>query len=142
MPNRFASLASLQSLAALAILAALAVAGPAEAKPKKIVSNGCTVEQIQSPAAGQCIDKMQDDIMHNRPTFHALYCSSTGRMLCCQYDQAGNTVDHSCEILNMSRPKHDVLAPNTGTIAPESLVQSGGGDGNAAAPPPGGIFLY
>lgn len=81
----------------------------AAAKPKKIVSNGCTMEQIQSPAAGRCIDKMEDDILHNRPTYHAVYCSSTGRMLCCRYDQAGNTVDHSCEIISMRRPQASVL---------------------------------
>lgn len=87
--------------AALPIIAMLILLAPVgvDARPKAI-SNGCTAEQIQSSAAGQCINQMQDDILHNRSTFHALYCSSTGKMLCCQYDQQGNTVDHSCDIIS------------------------------------------
>jgi hypothetical protein len=84
-------------LATLITLFAASTAG-VEAKPKQL-TNGCTDAQIQSPAASQCIDQMGDDIFHNRPTYHAPYCSSTGKMLCCQYDQAGNTVDHSCEVI-------------------------------------------
>jgi hypothetical protein len=129
-----------KSLAAAVIALAALAAAPAEAKPKKIVSNGCTVEQIQSAPAGQCIDKMQDDIMHNRPTYHALYCSSTGRMLCCEYDQAGNTVDHSCEVLNISRPRYDFRAPDATTLAPpQSLSEPSDGP---AAPAGGAILLF
>ncbi|QDZ02815.1 hypothetical protein FQ775_21940 [Nitratireductor mangrovi] len=106
--NRFSSRLSypLSILALGAVLTLPAVS--AMAKPKKIVSNGCTMEQIQSPAAGGCIDKMEDDILNNRPTYHAVYCSSTGRILCCRYDQAGNTVDHSCEIIGNRRPQASV----------------------------------
>lgn len=135
MPNRLATFVPARSLVALlALLAALAVTAPAEAKPKRIVSNGCTAEQIQSPKAAQCINKLEQDIMSGSATYHALYCSSSGALLCCQYDQSGNVLDHSCEVQRMSRPPLDaVVAP--GTLAPPSLSdQSSGGDNGPAAP--------
>ena len=72
---------------ALAIATALALSsGQAVAKPKK-VSNGCTAGQIQSPAASDCINQMEQDIIHDSPTIHALYCSSSGKILCCEYSE-------------------------------------------------------
>lgn len=98
------------SALALAVLVALTFTTSADAKPKRL-TNGCTDQQIQSKAAGQCIDKMQDDLLHNRPIYHALYCSSTGKLLCCQYDEKGNTVDHSCEIIS-TRANPGIFNPN------------------------------
>ena len=75
----------------------------ADAKPKK-VSNGCTVAQIQSPAAAECGHQMEQDIINNAPTMHALYCSSSGKILCCEY--SGNSiVDHSCTVVGRKLPK-------------------------------------
>lgn len=78
----------------------------ADAKPKK-VSNGCTAGQIQSAAAADCGHQMEQDIINNAPTMHALYCSSTGKMLCCEY--SGNSiVDHSCTVVGRTLPKHEL----------------------------------
>ncbi|QDZ02816.1 hypothetical protein FQ775_21945 [Nitratireductor mangrovi] len=89
------------AISALALGALLALpAGSAWAKPKKI--NGCTIGQIQSQAASSCIAKMESDIMNNRPTTHAVYCSSTGAILCCEYDDAGRVVDHSRTVIGRS----------------------------------------
>jgi hypothetical protein len=76
----------------------LLTASAVDAKPKRL-TNGCTDEQVQSAAATQCLNQFQDDVYHNRPTYHSLYCSSTGRMLCCQYDQNNTIVDHSCDVI-------------------------------------------
>ncbi|MGN6486832.1 MAG: hypothetical protein ACTHLT_03285 [Devosia sp.] len=122
----------------LAALLTLASTAGVEAKPKRL-TNGCTDAQIQSASAGQCIDKMQDDIMHNRPTYHALYCSSTGKMLCCQYDQAGNTVDHSCDIIS-TRANPQIFTPGfTHDLQVQSLGSSPG-DGSAQMPPSDGTL--
>lgn len=89
--------------AVISILGFLLCPAIADAKPKK-VSNGCTVGQIQSPAASDCLNQMEQDIIHNSPTVHALYCSSTGKILCCEYN--GNTiVDHSCTVVGKTLPK-------------------------------------
>ena len=101
-------------LAAFGLL--LLVAAPANARPK-VLSNGCTGEQLQSAAAGQCIDQMQDDILNNRPTFHAVYCSGVGTMRCCEYDaQTGATIDHSCRLISRANPT---------IFPPQSLTTSG-----------------
>lgn len=93
----------------LGVAAVISIAGfllspvIAEAKPKK-VSNGCTAGQIQSPAAAGCLRQAESDILNDRPTVHALYCSSTGKILCCEY--SGNTiVDHSCTVVGRTLPK-------------------------------------
>lgn len=79
-------------------------ADPASARKKKIVSNGCTMEQIQSKAAGVCIDKNTDDILNHLPTHHAVYCSPSGAMLCCKYDnQSGKAIASSCKKIGIKR---------------------------------------
>ena len=127
--------AHLPRLFAFATLAVIAVMSPAEAKPKQQLVNGCTTAQMQSEAAAQCIRQTGDDIVNNRATVHRLYCSSSGTMMCCEYDQAGNTVDHSCETLRISRPQLDIRGTTTGTFDPgASLSEPGGGAAPAAAP--------
>lgn len=127
------------AVAALGCSLLLTVTTPAHAKPKQ-VSNGCTAEQIQSSAASQCINQMQDDILHNRATYHAVYCSSTGKMLCCQYDQAGNTVDHSCDIISTRfSPGHLDIPFHELTVQGD---QSKGGTGIEVTPAgPGGVKI-
>ncbi len=89
--------------AGISILTIMIWPAVAAAKPKK-VSNGCTAAQIQSPAASDCINQMEQDVINNRPTIHAVYCSSTGKILCCEY--AGNTiVDHSCTVVGRKLPR-------------------------------------
>lgn len=106
---------SMLFVASLILFGAVA---PASAKPKKIVSEGCTAEQIQSSTASPCVDKMQDDILHNRPRYHYVYCSSTGAILCCEADAStGQTVDHSCQILSRRIPGQ-VIAPPPATVQP------------------------
>ena len=91
--------------AAVSILGIMMFPVIAEAKPKK-VSNGCAVAQIQSPSSSACIKQAEQDILHDRATVHALYCSSTGKILCCEY--SGNTiVDHSCTVVGRKLPRGD-----------------------------------
>ncbi|PZN56232.1 MAG: hypothetical protein DIU65_05260 [Proteobacteria bacterium] len=68
-----------------AILAASAIVFDASAKPKKPVSMGCTADQLQTPDANACIDKMEDDILNNRAYVHFVMCDETGSY-CCQGD--------------------------------------------------------
>jgi hypothetical protein len=125
-----------QLLFALAVIALLA--HPATAKPK-IVSNGCTAKQIQSPEASECIDKMEADVLAGRSRLHAVYCSSSGKMLCCEYE-GNKIVDHSCTVIGMQGvSKGDVAQPPSDVVAEPSP----GGKGTksprgAVAPAPGG----
>lgn len=76
----------------LMILAGLlALPASSDAKPRKIVSNGCTVDQIQSNFGNSCVDQMEQDIIGNKPYTHALLCSG-GQMVCCTYDNSTNQV--------------------------------------------------
>jgi hypothetical protein len=107
-------------------LTLLAGTGNGIAKPKTVL-NGCTMGQIQTPEMGQCINKAEDDLLHNHPTTHVPYCSSDGRMLCCELDGNGNIVDHSCEVLShISLHRPDI------TVGPGLTVK--GGEGTPANP--------
>ena len=110
-------------------LLVLAVAvTPAEAR-QKILSNGCTGAQIQSAKASQCIDKMEYDVRTNKPYNHALYCSSSGALLCCVYKD-GAQVPASCEVLSgVPKPNQSDFDPN--------LLNGGSLDGGGGSP--GGI---
>ena len=92
----------------------LAIAAtPAQAKAK-IVSNGCTAAQIQSAKAAECIKEMEQDVIHSRPYHHALYCSSSGALLCCVVRE-GAIQPASCTVLT-GRPK-----PNQSEFDPNLL---------------------
>jgi len=73
-------------------LTALAMSAPAAATP-----NTCSAKQIQSPAGARCIDK---NLGLGDMRF-VLYCSSTGKLLCCELDDKGNIKDHSCEVAQL-----------------------------------------
>jgi hypothetical protein len=79
-------------LLAASWLAALAMSAPAAATP-----NTCSAKQIQSPAGARCIDK---NLGLGDMRF-VLYCSSTGKLLCCELDDKGNIKDHSCEVAQL-----------------------------------------
>ena len=87
------------SLNAAIIVASLAIwPNTADAKPKA-TSDGCSVAQVQSPAAAACLRQLEQDVMSGKPTIHALYCSSTGKIYCCEY--SGNSiVDQSCSVVS------------------------------------------
>ena len=108
------------------VLLMLAVAvTPAEAR-QKILSNGCTGAQIQSAKASQCIDKMEYDVRTNKPYTHALYCSSSGALLCCVY-QDGQQLPASCEVLSgVPKPNQSDFDPN--------LLNGGTLDGGGGSP--------
>jgi hypothetical protein len=88
---------------AVSILAIVLWPAFADAKQKK-VSNGCTAGQIQSAAAADCGHQMEQDIINNAPTMHALYCSSSGRMLCCEY-VGQSIVDGTCTVVGRRLPR-------------------------------------
>ena len=77
---------------------------PASLSKPKIQALGCTNAQIQSPAASKCIDEMNSDVGQGSATVHGLYCSSDGRILCCEYDTTKvgwPIVDHSCTVIGL-----------------------------------------
>lgn len=100
-------------VATLMIAAPLLSAGNAEAKPKKIVSQGCTVEQIQAPSSSGCLDKLEQDIKDGVAYPHSLFCDETG-VYCCQGD---GTRTFGCKKVSaLSKAPGSTVAPNTGTL--------------------------
>jgi hypothetical protein len=49
----------------------------------------CTNAQLNTPEADVCLALQQDDVFYNWPTTHVLYCSGSGRLYCCEADNAG-----------------------------------------------------
>ena len=83
---------NLLELCAVTVLIGLfALPAPSDARPKKIVSNGCTMDQIQSNFGNSCVSQMEQDILSGKPYTHALLCSG-GQMLCCTYDNTTNQI--------------------------------------------------
>lgn len=101
---------SLAKLGAMIVLVLpLAAPQPAYAKPKK--SFGCSMQQIQSTQAAPCLGMAEDDILKGRPYVHIVYCSSTGKMLCCRADsETQQIIDQSCS-LNFIRGSATSKAP-------------------------------
>ncbi len=100
-------------VATLLIAAPMLYAAKAEAKPKKIVSQGCTVEQIQAPSSSGCLDKLEQDIKDGVAYPHSLFCDETG-VYCCQGD---GTRTFGCKKVSaLSKAPGSTAAPNTGTL--------------------------
>jgi|GEM_PF-2461386 len=110
------------------ILAGLSLPAESFAKPKA-VSNGCTVDQIQSNFGNSCVDQMEQDIINNRSYTHALVCNG-GEKLCCTTD---NTTGR---IINCRRPAGSrSMTLQSTAIAPSSIggIQTRGVEGSDAA---------
>jgi hypothetical protein len=114
------------------ILLALATAAPATATSKD--KFGCTGAQTQSPKGAACIDKNKDANGVIWGIKYVLYCSSTGKLLCCEINDNGTIKDHSCSVLGVRRPA-TFTAPPGGAMAPPE----GGGRGPFSGP--GGSIL-
>jgi hypothetical protein len=99
-------------LAAALVLSAF-VTDAAHARPNR-PGLGCSKTQIQSAKAAACMAQAESDILNGRPTMHVVYCSSTGKMLCCEVDGSDAIVDHSCSVIELRAP-NSTLAPNAGT---------------------------
>jgi hypothetical protein len=113
----------LTNIGAIVVLALfLALPQHASAKPKK-PSFGCGIQQIQSAQAAPCIAKADDDILKGRAYTHVVYCSSTGKMLCCRVDNATQQIiDQSCS-LSMMRPGIGKRLFGTGTLQQKKQPQ-------------------
>lgn len=92
--------------------------GDAEARPKIVNGSGCTLAQIQAPAAEACHRQTDSDLAQNLPEIHSLYCTSTGVTYCCKYNAAGGIVDHSCVAVSTAHP--DIFKPGSNQNAPLS----------------------
>lgn len=107
----------------------LALPAASDAKPRKPLVNGCTVDQIQSNFGNSCVDQMQQDIMGNKPYTHALLCSG-GQMLCCTYDNTTN------QIQTCRKPAGSAFMPgvqgSVGVLG-SAGIQRRGVDANTAA---------
>jgi hypothetical protein len=113
------------------MLVALSMAAPATGAQRK--QHGCTAGQIQSPQGAKCVDKNKN-LPSNATYSYVLYCSSTGKLMCCQYDN-GSIKDHSCSIAEPLRRPKSVSAPPGGSLAPES-----GGPRRPSVAPTGGLL--
>ena len=85
--------------AAVSIISIIMWPAMADARPKEVKFT-CSAAQVQSPAAAACVAQMEQDISSGKPTLRGLYCSSTGKILCCEYDEGGSIVDHSCSVVS------------------------------------------
>jgi hypothetical protein len=96
---------------------------------------GCTLAQLQSPKGKQCIDKNLGPGGISAGVAYVLYCSSTGKLLCCEANDNGTLKDHSCSVLQdgLRRPQ-GISAPSGGAVAPE-------GRGRGPFSAPGGSIL-
>lgn len=118
-----------------AVAAALALSAvTAEAKKKKIVSNGCTMEQLQSSRASACIDKAEKDLKNGSRYTHMVFCGaefgSTG-MACCK---TGDSRTFACEPIRVAQPPSDhtpvtggVLEPGPKQRPPHMTIPGSGG---------------
>lgn len=103
-------------LAAAIFVSAIALlTTEADAKPKKIVSNGCTAEQIQAPSASHCIDQLEQDVIDGVAYPHALFCDVTG-VYCCQSD---GTRTFGCKKVaaKVVVPKGTAITKPSGTLS-------------------------
>lgn len=119
---------------AIAMAVALLSATASEAKPKKPVSNGCTMEQIMSPRASACIDKLEQDVINGVYYVHNVFCGgefgSTG-MACCKTD--GVRI-FACKAIMIAQPPKThgplsgaVLDRGEKTTPPRDRIPTGGG---------------
>ena len=95
------------------------------AKPRKIVSNGCTAEQIQSNFGSSCVGQMEQDLINNRSYTHVMFCNGDDRQ-CCTVDNATN------QVVNCRKPAGSSALALQGTaIAPSKLggIQTRGVEG-------------
>jgi hypothetical protein len=101
---------------------------PASASQSGTPVYGCSMAQLQTPQAGKCLKKLDDDIMHDRPTQHFAHCTGVGTIRCCEHDaQTGAVKPHSCELMTISRP-NPALFPNASLSSTGGIeAQPGGG---------------
>lgn len=119
--------------AALAMAVTLLAASAADAKPKKPrLSNGCTMEQIQSPQASSCIDKLEQDVINGHYYVHNVFCGGEfGGMACCKTD--GVRI-FACKSLMIAQPPKThgplsgaVLDRGEKSTPPRATTTTGGG---------------
>lgn len=110
--------AMLVLVAALFGVVGLAVT-PASGKPKKIVLNGCTQEQVDSPQAKECSARGDADLLANKP-IHQPVCTISG-MYCCAKGDDGRTTD--CKKISAVSTPGGLRAPRGGVIEPVTPSQ-------------------
>lgn len=79
----------------LAAIAILLTAGTVMAKPK---INGCTYGQLGGNAAKACVRQGERDLIRGSSRVHAVACTSTGKMFCCEY--GSDNKPKNCQALN------------------------------------------
>ena len=67
------------------VVCVLVLPSGALAKPKKIVLNGCTMEQVQSNFGKSCIDQASTDLLEGHSYYHTIICNGN-EMQCCTKD--------------------------------------------------------
>lgn len=97
------------SFFAVSILSATTVV----AKPKGLgIGGSCTQSQLDLPQNAACFQKQDQDRAQGSATIHSIYCSSTGAVLCCEYNElTGAIVDHSCQAVRQGVPAQQQNRP-------------------------------
>lgn len=75
-------------------------AGHTFAKQNGPPVSGCSMAQVQSPAAAACLRQLEQDIMSNSPKQHLLVCSISG-IYCCQI--TGTNAPTNCKKVSQMR---------------------------------------
>lgn len=124
---------SVPCIAIVLLAVALISPGEATAKPKIIVLNGCTVEQLQSRLGKSCASQADQDLIKGHGYRHELVCNGD-EMQCCTKDNGTNRIINCRRSANTSR-----VMPHMHGLQQFGTVQSRGVDGEEMGeetPPP------
>jgi hypothetical protein len=136
-----------------AVVLAFTLCQQALAKPP--LYNNCTTKQINKAAktkgGKECWKKNEADLLNNSQTSHVIYCSSSGKYLCCEKDKNGKIVDNTCETIQelrvpftprpaANRPSSpSPTAEKTGGIRQPGLLDERGGGFGPRGPAATGV---
>ena len=101
----------------------------------KVLTNGCTAQQINSNFGNSCVDQMQQDLINKRSYTHALVCNG-GEVMCCTYDNATNQIQ-TCRKPAGSKTAATLgttLAPSTGKVLSRGVDEDNAAGEDAPVP--------
>lgn len=93
---------SVVSVICVCVVALLIMTSQAASARPKSVTGDCTKAQLdkykKSKDGKKCTAQGDNDVLSNSKVIHGIYCSSSGKVLCCAYDEKG-IVAGSCETI-------------------------------------------
>jgi hypothetical protein len=98
----------------VALSAFAAVTAPAFAKP--VSQGGCDSKQLEkavkTKGGKKCVDLSARDLQNGSTSNHDIYCSSSGKYLCCEFKDS-KIVNGSCETIKEFRKPAQTVQPLT-----------------------------